>query len=197
MDEEIERKKKMKSERNKRYYLNKGKLRNKTKEFLKYQREWRLKNIEKCNERARISQSKARQDPVKRQRLNEAHKKWRKEYPERARASQQLCDQRRRMKKYLSNAILTTEEKNKIKEFYIKCPKGYHVDHIIPISKGGEHMLSNLQYLTASDNLQKRAKWIGVDCGEWFDPNYLLNKLKRELDENEELCKMPIVCNDR
>src|ERR1700744_3017941 len=29
---------------------------------------------------------------------------------------------------------LTNEQKQAIKEFYRDCPKGYHVDHIIPIA---------------------------------------------------------------
>lgn len=47
-----------------------------------------------------------------------------------------------------------------IQQFYLNCPKGYEVDHIIPISKGGLHTLENLQYLTISENRKKSNKII-------------------------------------
>lgn len=46
-----------------------------------------------------------------------------------------------------------------IKLFYLNCPLGYEVDHIIPISKGGLHSMENLQYLTISEN---RKKWCKI-----------------------------------
>ena len=49
-------------------------------------------------------------------------------------------------------------DKHRIREFYVNCPPGYHVDHIIPIAKGGAHHISNLQYLPAKENLKKGAK---------------------------------------
>ena len=45
-----------------------------------------------------------------------------------------------------------------IREFYASCPKGWEVDHIIPISKGGLHTLENLQYLPMSENRSKGSK---------------------------------------
>lgn len=57
---------------------------------------------------------------------------------------------------------------NKIKEIYLSCPEGMHVDHIIPL-KGinefkehvvcGLHVEFNLQYLSAEENLLKGNKY--------------------------------------
>ena len=45
-----------------------------------------------------------------------------------------------------------------MQQFYINCPTGYEVDHIMPISKGGLHSIENLQYLTISENRKKSNK---------------------------------------
>ena len=42
-----------------------------------------------------------------------------------------------------------------ISKIYKRTSKGYHVDHIVPLSKGGLHTVENLQILTAYDNLSK------------------------------------------
>ncbi len=60
---------------------------------------------------------------------------------------------------------LTKSEKKEIRNIYKKCQEIsestgilHHVDHIFPVSKGGIHHPSNLQILTAKENLSKGAK---------------------------------------
>jgi hypothetical protein len=50
-----------------------------------------------------------------------------------------------------------------VRRFYNDCPDGMHVDHIIPLRGAivsGLHVLENLQYLFAADNLKKNNTYI-------------------------------------
>jgi hypothetical protein len=62
---------------------------------------------------------------------------------------------------------LTKEETQKIRLIYEECQRLsketgilHHVDHIIPLALGGLHHPSNLQILTAEENLKKGCKLI-------------------------------------
>ena len=69
---------------------------------------------------------------------------------------------KRRAMKLLAMPIWANEEA--IKEFYKNCPKGYEVDHIIPLQGKtvcGLHIVENLQYLTPKENQIKGNKLVG------------------------------------
>jgi len=70
----------------------------------------------------------------------------------------------------LDYASLTSEEKEQVNYIYKRAMQlqvetgiEMHVDHIIPLSKGGKHHPSNLQILSACDNRAKKDQ-----CG-WQD----------------------------
>lgn len=86
----------------------------------------------------------------------EDHRAWSKKNPGSIRAIQA----RRRAAKLKRTPLWS--ERAEIKEFYQNCPVGHHVDHIVPLqgeTVSGLHVLSNLQYLTAKENISKGNKF--------------------------------------
>jgi hypothetical protein len=103
-------------------------------------------NIEKQRERTR---KKYADNPEK---INATNDNWRQRNKERLRS---YWAKRRAAK---LQRTPSWADMKAISDFYEKCPDGYHVDHIIPLQGKtvcGLHVLENLQYLPAKENLRK------------------------------------------
>lgn len=60
---------------------------------------------------------------------------------------------------------LTEEDYKDILRIYLECPKGYHVDHILPLQGelvSGLHVPNNLQYLPSVENISKSNKFTPI-----------------------------------
>lgn len=80
---------------------------------------------------------------------------------------------KRRSRKNNPTQQLGVPNNDLIKQIYYSCPEGYDVDHIMPISKGGQHHESNLCYLPQSINSSKGAKTVEEFGVETFNKNVI------------------------
>lgn len=69
-------------------------------------------------------------------------------------------------RKYIADKGLRTPawaDLKAIVDFYKNCPEGFHVDHIYPLRGkfvSGLHVLENLQYLPAIENMRKNNRYL-------------------------------------
>lgn len=83
---------------------------------------------------------------------------WEKKNPQ---ARSAINAKRRSKKLQATPPWLTKEHVREMQQIYKKCPKGYHVDHIIPLQGKtvcGLHVPWNLQHLPAVENRRKGNK---------------------------------------
>lgn len=111
-----------------------------------YGREWRATHKERALKTSRKFERKNRK-----KRRNKC-KKWRSNNREKSRAYAA------KRKLAILNRTLSTLFDKEIEEIYKNCPKGYEVDHIIPLQNplvSGLHVPWNLQYLPSAKNRSK------------------------------------------
>jgi len=91
------------------------------------------------------------------QRKNREHlRAYQREYYSGKYAARNAKNSKRLKERYVYNDM------DEIQKFYRKCPKGFHVDHIIPLNGkniSGLHTIGNLQYLLATENQHKYNKY--------------------------------------
>lgn len=114
-----------------------------------HNRKWRANNPERFAQHQALYRERHRED------LAEYHANWRKEnWPD---LKAYLAARKKRVKRQMPKWVNVVE----IRAIYRNCPKGHHVDHIVPINGktvSGLHVPWNLQYLPALENLRKSNK---------------------------------------
>jgi 5-methylcytosine-specific restriction endonuclease McrA len=110
-----------------------------------YQRAWRVSNLEKAREQVRA---------------------WRAANPEKLRECLRAQHQRRRasIKTDVSNAPTAKQLADILLDPCLYCgAPAEHVDHFIPLARGGRHVLDNLVAACKACNLSKGAKLPDVE----------------------------------
>jgi 5-methylcytosine-specific restriction endonuclease McrA len=131
-------------------------------------RDWRLANQERYD----ANQKRYRQE--NRERLSKVAADWNDKHPERAKASREARNTRRRTRKKENGGHCTPDDIIALRERQrgrcagcLKKSRSLEIDHIQPVSRGGKSDPANLQLLCAHCNRTKHAK----DPIEWAQDN--------------------------
>ena len=127
-------------------------------------RKWRTANPERWKEQRRLAYAKnkdyyARKNLEFREKNPDYLGEWRVRNPGKNRA---------KSNKYRAaklRAVPSWADLKVIEMFYADCPKGYVVDHIIPLQGKevcGLHVRNNLQYLTSLENSVKSNQLLSI-----------------------------------
>jgi len=91
----------------------------------------------------------------------QSQRKWRENNPEAYRAKSHTDNSRRRVR-LLGNGVYEVSAKDMKRLLAQSCAScgsaGEHIDHIVPVSRGGHHAIGNLQMMCSKCNLSKHNK---------------------------------------
>lgn len=110
------------------------------------------------NHTKQVNKTKAKYVNNNLEKVKKAKAKWRKNNPKIALAG---CRKYQAAKVNATPKWLSKDHLKEMQDFYMKTPKGFHVDHIEPIqgkNVRGLHVPWNLQYLPAALNQAKSNK---------------------------------------
>ena len=138
-----------------------------------YHRDYHLANKEKHNKRSLEQGYKYRDKTRARDELRKNDLEWKRQKAaydqsyrdlnrERLTINHRHTTAHRRAKKLQATPLWV--DRKALKQIYDNCPKGMHVDHIVPLVNKdvcGLHVPWNLQYLTPKDNASKGNKFNG------------------------------------
>jgi len=89
------------------------------------------------------------------------------------RANNRNTSAKRRAQKRTQTQFFWPPNKNLIDQIYLNCPKGYDVDHMVALARGGDHHESNLCYLPGSVNSSKNDRSIEEFGVDFFNKNVI------------------------
>lgn len=134
-------------------YRNKPENKEKAKE---YKRKWYLENLNRLKKTWNTEEYRARC------RALQAKPEFREKIRTKLRVTRRGAFQCAKRRAAIQHRTPPWADMRAIRDFYKNCPEGYHVDHIIPLNGenvSGLHVIENLQYLPAFDNMRKGNKW--------------------------------------
>jgi len=155
--------------------------------YAKSKRDHRARNKEKCREygkryredhadehsaRFRRWHESASKDPEYRGRKAAATRRWSSENKGRARLADSIKRARRRNARPADfgelDRLVIEEAFDLARRREEQTGIKWHVDHMVPLSRGGAHSWDNIQVIPAEVNLWKRNRMVFTKPGEWL-----------------------------